>query len=376
MAKTEIRGAQIKDTDITVSDIADGAVTLAKMANLAVATVIGRPAAVATGVPVALSAAQLSAILGGTLTGGGIVGTGGFTLTVPATGTAALLSAANTFTAAQTITGSADVQQFKVTGYTSQLYPVASIVDNTAATNVVRNLLNLETQSTGTAAAGLGAALLYYIETATAGTCAAAARVYASWVDAANATRKAKLSLSAYDTAERVGLEISADGAEPVVTVLGDLLFANSGAGLAFGSCYASGAGSTWTQTLMAQATAYAISSASFSAGQLNTVTHSNGRLTIPKAGIYLVTWYASPSETVNVNNVVTMGLLLNGTVKSEGQAAINPQVAGDLASCSGSAILAITANQYLDLYIMTSSTASPTCSVRNMGMTVVQIGA
>lgn len=37
------------------------------------------------------------------LTGGGILATGGYTLTVPATGTAALLGTANVFTAAQTI---------------------------------------------------------------------------------------------------------------------------------------------------------------------------------------------------------------------------------------------------------------------------------
>jgi hypothetical protein len=33
-----------------------------------------------------------------------------------------------------------------------------------------------------------------------------------SWVDATHATRKAKLSLSAYDTAARLGIEIGADG--------------------------------------------------------------------------------------------------------------------------------------------------------------------
>lgn len=41
--------------------------------------------------------------LQGAFTGGGTVATGGFTLTVPATGTAALLATANVFTAAQTI---------------------------------------------------------------------------------------------------------------------------------------------------------------------------------------------------------------------------------------------------------------------------------
>ncbi|HYN88095.1 MAG TPA: hypothetical protein VER55_06175 [Ardenticatenaceae bacterium] len=42
-----------------------------------------------------------------TIAGGGTLGLGGFTLTVPATGTAALLEAANVFTAAQTISTSA-----------------------------------------------------------------------------------------------------------------------------------------------------------------------------------------------------------------------------------------------------------------------------
>ena len=42
--------------------------------------------------------------LGGYMTGAGTVATGGFTLTVPATGTAALLSAANAFTGANTFT--------------------------------------------------------------------------------------------------------------------------------------------------------------------------------------------------------------------------------------------------------------------------------
>lgn len=42
-------------------------------------------------------------LIGGVITGGGTVATGGFTLTVPATGTAALRDVANTFTANQTV---------------------------------------------------------------------------------------------------------------------------------------------------------------------------------------------------------------------------------------------------------------------------------
>lgn len=77
-------------------DILDAAITLAKLANLSESTVIGRASGAGTGVPTALTGSQLSTILGGTLTGGGTVATGGFTLTVPATGTAVLGTGAST----------------------------------------------------------------------------------------------------------------------------------------------------------------------------------------------------------------------------------------------------------------------------------------
>jgi len=110
------------------------------------------------------------------------------------------------------IDGSADRNQLKVTGFTTQTLPVGYLIDNTAATNTVRNVLQLETQSTGTAANGLGAGLLFSIETATASTMQTGGLISASWVDSTNATRKAKLSLSAYDTASRLGIEIEASG--------------------------------------------------------------------------------------------------------------------------------------------------------------------
>ena len=52
---------------------------------------------------------QRSTLVGGTITGGGTIATGGFTLTVPATGTAALLTSANLFSAGQIIAPSTDV---------------------------------------------------------------------------------------------------------------------------------------------------------------------------------------------------------------------------------------------------------------------------
>lgn len=111
------------------------------------------------------------------------------------------------------VIGAVDRPQLQVTGFTTQTLPPVYFVDNTAATNVVRNVLQIETQSTGAVAAGLGAGFLFTIETATAGTMQAAGLISASWIDATNATRKAKLSLSAYDTAIRLGMEIEASGA-------------------------------------------------------------------------------------------------------------------------------------------------------------------
>jgi len=98
---------------------------------------------------------------------------------------------------------------------------IAYFISNTAGTNAIRDVLKLESTSTGTAAAGLGAGILYSLETATGGTNQTAGVISASWVDATNATRKAKLSLSAYDTAARLGLEIEATGTVPVVTTYG-----------------------------------------------------------------------------------------------------------------------------------------------------------
>jgi len=49
------------------------------------------------------------------------------------------------------------------------------------------------------------------LETATSGTNQVAATIAALWNDPANLTRKAKLQLSAYDTAARLGVEIVAD---------------------------------------------------------------------------------------------------------------------------------------------------------------------
>lgn len=109
------------------------------------------------------------------------------------------------------ITGWQDVNQLKVTGFTTQTLPVGYLIDNTSATNVVRNVLQIETQSTGTPTAGLGVGLLFALESSTT-VSTSAGRVYAVAIDNTHATRKYALVGTAFDTAEREGWRVEASG--------------------------------------------------------------------------------------------------------------------------------------------------------------------
>ena len=99
-----------------------------------------------------------------TITGGGALALGGFTLTVPATGTSALLGTANVFTAAQAI----------------------AIAD--AVTNTVTTLATLTHNSSGTPAASFGSRLLFNLDSATVDDRNAAA-IDVIWTTATDASR-------------------------------------------------------------------------------------------------------------------------------------------------------------------------------------------
>jgi hypothetical protein len=102
----------------------------------------------------------------------------------------------------------------------AQLEVRASTTTTNAVLETARLRAHVSTASTG-AANGFGVGLPFYAETATDATYQQQGLISTSWIDATNATRKAKLSLSAYDTAARLGLEIEADGSAAKIGVLG-----------------------------------------------------------------------------------------------------------------------------------------------------------
>lgn len=107
---------------------------------------------------------------------------------------------------------------------TLRLNAVTSVAVNTTTTNAPLIVADfsayVSTGSTGFANGG-GVAYTLTGETATDGTFQLMAQISAVWVDATNATRKAKLQFSAYDTAVRLGLEIEATGSAAIITMFG-----------------------------------------------------------------------------------------------------------------------------------------------------------
>lgn len=98
------------------------------------------------------------------------------------------------------------------------------IEDDTTTANAVNEVLRVETvvSTTSTGASnGFGSGIGLYAETGTDGTNQKQAYLYSSWVDATNASRKARVVLSAYDTAEREGLRIEASGTAATIGFLG-----------------------------------------------------------------------------------------------------------------------------------------------------------
>lgn len=90
---------------------------------------------------------------------------------------------------------------------------------DTGTTNVYTSLLAGH-NSSGTPAAGFGAALAFQMKSSTTEN-RDSASIVSTWATATDASRKARLVLSAYDTAVREGMRIEADGSNPMIGFLG-----------------------------------------------------------------------------------------------------------------------------------------------------------
>lgn len=222
------------------------------------------------------NAGKLTLATDAAITGGGTLALGGFTLTAPATGTAALLATNNLFSVRQDVraSGSAiaaglhvpwitgDILPALVAGATTSGNTQAGVQGNSdsgigtqgvsasgvgaqgqattgtgvlaavtgagtpllaryqgSAVNAAFHLI-LQNRTTGTAAAGTGVDLAFQCKSTTTND-RLQAEIAATWVDATDATRKGRLQIGAEDTAFREGLRVEASGSAPMIGMLG-----------------------------------------------------------------------------------------------------------------------------------------------------------
>jgi hypothetical protein len=101
--------------------------------------------------------------------------------------------------------------------------------DGGASLSAALRVLSLGRNSSGTPANGFGQILTWLLNSATVAD-RSAARLIISWVDATDASRKAQVSLRAFDTAERTIFTADASGTAPRIGFLGAAAVARAAA--------------------------------------------------------------------------------------------------------------------------------------------------
>lgn len=100
------------------------------------------------------------------------------------------------------------------------LHTLDTTTNASAVLEVARVEARISTASTG-GGTGFGVGQSFYAETATNGTNQQQGLISTSWIDATNASRKAKMGLSVFDTAARLGIEIEASGTAVKIGLFG-----------------------------------------------------------------------------------------------------------------------------------------------------------
>jgi hypothetical protein len=144
----------------------------------------------------------------GTFSGGGTLATGGFTLTVPETGTAALLAAANTFTIGQTMSMNTSGDALRITqqgsgaalrangsgagagvqAWSGTGLPLEALVSAAPSTSAVHTAFTIKGRANGTPGAGFGAQTAWQLESSTTND-TDAGRLAVLWNTATHASR-------------------------------------------------------------------------------------------------------------------------------------------------------------------------------------------
>ena len=249
----------------------------------------------------------------------------------------------------------------------------------TTTTNAVLEALRLQatvsTAATG-GAAGFGPGLNLYAETATDGTNQQQAQIAGVWVDATNATRKAKLQLSAYDTAVRLGMEIEANGTTPDIKIHGDTWFGTTGSGLLFGSMYCEDAA---VATTLTNANTYYNVTSGMTGGLENKCTFQNTKeIKILVAGVYEIQWAMSIS--VDASDQTIEGLVMAGasgtTALVQMANSTRAKENGVVYSVGGVGLVTCAVNDLIRFGLENETSAGTTITISHANMTIKQIGA
>lgn len=139
-----------------------------------------------------------------------------------------------------------------------------------------------------------------------------------------------------------------------------------------YGSCW--GNEIAWSQVAAVQNTWYAINDTDMSDGKLLDVAHDgSGKLTVTYAGKYLITYAVSLTSGAGVH--IQSGIFVNGSIQNDGISRIDVLGAANYYEMSGTAIVELTAGQYVQIAVRTTDAGTPTLEVDHLSYTILYVG-
>jgi len=165
---------------------------------------------------------------------------------------------------------------------------------------------------------------------------------------------------------------ISASGAE--INFTNDIIYTASSSGVPYGCCYGTNLG--WTQGTPAVGTWYEISDAKMSDGPLNLVSHDgNGKLTVSKAGTYLITYTVACGANV-IGSYLSTAISLSGTEQEAGYVSVEVPAANYTCASAGQGIFTVPVGRTIEVSIRFTGAVTPTgLGVDDLTITCTMIG-